>query len=476
MRPASKTALFGFLLLVAALVGFQLFVPPIVGLSDNGDFIRILGRFGYGPSDKSNRYSFVDHDFIPDPDYRAPGYEVMTSELLFAAPMFAMARLFHLTRIPLRAFGAMHYAAFLLVLARLFFVTRKFRAAYFIWAASVLILTDVGYVAYWNSLYSEPASCIFFLFLLAESIAICSAGELSFYTVARWTVAAILLVTAKPQNVTLCPLLVLFLLANWGRIRVRSSQIAVFASVFLVIFASAAEYRSVSQNVMRDTSYNMMFLSVLPESRHPLQDLKALGLDAALIRFKGTGAWAPQSGLYDRSAFDSLSPVLNPGRIGQFYALRPTRWWRHVTTVLPSAFGIRPEACGNFERSARRPPGMLSDSFAIWGMLHAKVNGGFARVVLIVVAGFPLIGMGFRNRLSSEARRWLDLGMFLSAGCLVSFLTAAFGDANEPVKHQFLSNLLLDSCLVFAISVGLTYLSATPRIEIHKLFAQASPR
>ncbi len=36
----------------------------------------------------------------------------------------------------------------------------------------------------------------------------------------------------------------------------------------------------------------------------------------------------------------------------------------------------------------------------------------------------------------------------LPALCLAAFLTAAFGDAAEPIKHQFLFNLLLDATIV----------------------------
>jgi Na+(H+)/acetate symporter ActP len=35
---------------------------------------------------------------------------------------------------------------------------------------------------------------------------------------------------------------------------------------------------------------------------------------------------------------------------------------------------------------------------------------------------------------------------------LTAFFAAAFGDAWEPVKHQFLFNLLLDTCLVFGLA------------------------
>jgi len=57
----------------AAILGFQLFVPPIVGLSDQGDFARMIGRFGYGPEDKSSFWgAYVKRTYVRDRSFRYP--------------------------------------------------------------------------------------------------------------------------------------------------------------------------------------------------------------------------------------------------------------------------------------------------------------------------------------------------------------------------------------------------------------------
>jgi hypothetical protein len=33
----------------AAILVYQILIPPIVRLADQGDFVRTIGRFGYGP-------------------------------------------------------------------------------------------------------------------------------------------------------------------------------------------------------------------------------------------------------------------------------------------------------------------------------------------------------------------------------------------------------------------------------------------
>src|SRR5437868_1254971 len=72
--------------ITVAFVAYQSFLPPIVGLADQGDFARTIGRFGYGPEDKTpgNKYAFVPRKYVPDPSARVIVQEQVSSEYLFA--------------------------------------------------------------------------------------------------------------------------------------------------------------------------------------------------------------------------------------------------------------------------------------------------------------------------------------------------------------------------------------------------------
>ena len=50
---------------------------------------------------------------------------------------------------------------------------------------------------------------------------------------------------------------------------------------------------------------------------------------------------------------------------------------------------------------------------------------------------------------------WGELGICLAACCMTAFFVAAFGDSWDNVKHQFLFNLLLDTCIVFLFAAAL---------------------
>src|SRR5271154_3425126 len=192
----SKLLRWGVFAVAAGILGFQLFVPPIVGLSDQGDFARIIGRFGYGPEGKTTPIwdAFVKRKYVPDPSFRYPTLEQPSSEYLFTGSAVLLNKLVSRDgKLDIRLMGLVHVAAFLAAFAYLLKETTPIRAAPLVWVAALLILTDVGYAAYWNSFFSEPASCIFLVLLLAESVSICVRQEASAGQLVRWSIWAALL-------------------------------------------------------------------------------------------------------------------------------------------------------------------------------------------------------------------------------------------------------------------------------------------
>src|ERR1700677_1528860 len=92
---------------VAAILAFQLFVPPIIGLSDQGDFGRMIGRFGYGPAVKSMPLSagFVQAKYVRDPSARIPILEQAGPEYLFVGSAVALSKLFSKGVLEIRMVG-----------------------------------------------------------------------------------------------------------------------------------------------------------------------------------------------------------------------------------------------------------------------------------------------------------------------------------------------------------------------------------
>ena len=141
-----------------------------------------------------------------------------------------------------------------------------------------------------------------------------------------------------------------------------------------------------------------------------------------------------------------------------FYLKRPGRMWRHIETRLPAALSLRPEFCGNFDRSAGRPPGARSNAIALWSRFHERCLSRIAApllatLMLVVLAGGLAL---FQTGLTGPVRRWTELAICLATCCVAEFFIVAFGDAWDNVKHEFLFNLLLDTCLIFGVVAALS--------------------
>lgn len=444
----------------AAILVYQLFIPPIVGMADQGDFIRTIRRFGYGPQHQGSlEYQYVEPKFVRDPHARDRNWEQANSEYLFVGAAVLLNNLVSKDgALDITVIGLVHALAFLAVFAQLLRVTSRERTYVLLWIAALVALTDAGYAAYWNSFYAEPASCIFFLLLLAESVEIARAGEISASSALRWSLWAILWVWAKPQNTAVGLILGLFSfrLAFWTR-PLRNGRIARLIAVgggCGILGCAAFNVIAMPRVGHMANTYGMVFSGILPESKNPAADLRALGLDPELARFARTGAWSPVTDFPALAESGVLETRVTTFSILRFYLLRPARLWRRLHGVLPVITSIE-TAYGNFEPSAGLPPLTRTRAFRLWSGFHGHVLAVFSKWIVFALAAWPLAAVWLWVRQTDcIQRRRIELLTLLPLGCLAALFGAVFGDAFDLIKHLFLFNLWLDACVIYAVAAG----------------------
>jgi hypothetical protein len=441
-----------FVAAAAIILSWQLFVPPIVGLADQGDFARVIGLFGYGAADKTTEYAYVAGKYVPDPKARLRVYEQATTEYIFAGAAVLLNKLISRDgSLDIRVIGFVHLIAFLYAFHRLLAATPVA-----IWPVALLILTDVGYAAYWNSFYAEPASCIFFLLLLAESITICRTGEASTAQAIRWSLWAFFWVFAKPVNSPEGILLALF------AFRIFGARLVTVLGALLIASAVAVNVTTVPTPNTWPTVYDQIFLAILPESHDPAADARELGLPQEWLKYSGTGAWSRGTNLYEGVMTGLIGKQITNGAIARFYLRHPARIWRRAKRILPVAFSLRPEWCGNFERSAGKPAGARSYSFDVWSGFHEHWLGPIGKAILLLLMASPFVCIAAWVRFAKR-RRVIEMFGLLGLACLIAFTVAITGDAWDNVKHLFLFNLLLDTWLV----AGIAFVFQSTRKVLH---------
>jgi hypothetical protein len=436
------------LLAAGAIIGYQILCPPIIGIADQGDFRRVIGKFGYGPEQPAGYYEFVAGKYVRDPNYRLPDWEQASSEDLFVAAAVLAGKIASKDgTLDIRFIGVVHALAFLAALAWLLSATRSCRNRIWIWIGVLFITTDVAYVSYFNTFYAEPASYVACILLLAESIAISTKGA-SAARIVRWSFWAIFLVLAKPANAPIGLLLAAYAIRlGWPSKLAWAGAAAILSAVAFIVFTAPSPMMDVN-------TYDMVFSGVLPESKTPAADAVTLGLEPGSEVLSGTAAWSTNSAFSAMRVSGMIGKKITSRTVLRFYLTRPARAWRHIRRDLQVAMLLRPPL-GNFVRSSGYPPVTQSSAFSIWSDFHQYVLLRFARFLFLLLPVPALIVM-FQRFYKRQSRLEAELVALLALCCMTSFLTASFADAWETVKHMFLFNALLDACLLTSAAFALT--------------------
>jgi hypothetical protein len=303
-RRAHALVLAASLAAAAAILASQLFVRPVVGLADNGDYERIMGYAGFQhtTADSAERYfTFLRTKYaVVAPGWFRGGYHSSETLLAFAA-RFAHVAFSRDALFDIRVLGAIHAALFLLALAGILHACRDLDIAAQVVVAALLVFffTDVGYAAPFNSFYSQTASLLFLLMAVAAAGEAVRRGRLDGGLLLLYFGASLLFVASKPQEAPSALVLAAYgvRLASpdpgraWRR---AAAWLAVLLCVFAVWYA-----RHTPRTLRAATMYQIVFDDLLAHSPTPEADAAALGLDPGWLRYKDTNPYAPDSPLLD---------------------------------------------------------------------------------------------------------------------------------------------------------------------------------
>ena len=254
-------------LVAAAAIGWQVLVPPIVGLAENGDFPKIVRRFDLvAPvADDGDRwFKYVFTRYIFDPASRWDS-EFRSSESLLVRAALALNWLVSKDgAFDIRIMGVTHAAIFLGALWLFLPLLRNAGPIRRVVLALVVVLVfcDVMYVCYFNSFYMDAAG---FLFLLLASVLFVRGNWIGFLF------SCVLLVCAKPvYSILGVPLAVLTF---------RNTKPVFLARLgaAILILATLSGRFEVPPGYSEGAMFNVVFHGLLPGSAHPSRDLRELG-------------------------------------------------------------------------------------------------------------------------------------------------------------------------------------------------------
>lgn len=441
------------LALLGAALAFQLLVPPIVGLADNGDFSRIAGPLGVFPPEDLGGAAFFSWIV---PQYRFDPSRVWlrglccysSQTLLGIASLPVGLAVSPPGRFDLRATGIVNGLALLTAVAWLLYALRPLSPRLRILGGLLLVVafSDVSYVSLLNSFYTEPAALVFLLAALALALLLARTPNPPPGMVAGFFLVSTLLGTSRPQNALLGFFLALL---GWRLVRYDgkgrpSRRRLVLVAALLLCVVSVAYSRSTPRLLRRIYLFNAVFRVLLPNSPDPRGDLMQLGLSPELVRLVGVSGFNPQAPVEDESFHRAFGKV-SYRTLAAFYAVHPARVWRAFERGAGEAFEIRPVGLGNFARESGKPAGSVSRSFSAWSRARAWLVSGrlwfvIAYLFLNLIAAVHLRWTGSTRALSAAGEIWIAF-LLLAA---FQFAVASVMTGAESRRSFFLFNAVFD--------------------------------
>ncbi len=434
------------LAVAAAAILCQVLVPPVVGLADNGDFPKIIGRFSLHQdvADSDAYFRFATTRYLFDPTYYwNRGF--VSSETPLAWIAVQAAKVCRGDRsFDIRFLGVLHTALFMAIFALALPLFHRYpaRPRKILTGLAILMFTDIMYVEYFNSFYMDTAA---FLFLLGAIVFFLRARYLPQSKIPAAPVFLIfcwLFLLSKAQHAPTALPLILFSFSGcvllWPSWPALSRGIAAVSIAGCAMFA----YFHTPKGYADPPLFTVIFFSLLPSAENPSQELRELGLDDSFLRYRGLGAYTPGSPMANWAWSDKFGETTSYGKLAFFYLRHPWRAAHVLGLGLDQGTFQRPPNIGNFDKSAGYAPSARSYRFPLWSSLKLFVFGGRGWFYLTY----------WLAALAVVVRRCRGFGLLLGWMAALALAVGAMADSAETTRHLFIFSFLLDVTVFLAVA------------------------
>ncbi|OKP83359.1 hypothetical protein A3844_22225 [Paenibacillus helianthi] len=438
------------------LIIYLLFVQPFVGVADNGDFKRMMNTIGldyyHAAESYADRFFSFSHSRFSYENLFQGFYP--SSQIVLVLVPRLLAGLVHGSYFDIRLLAAVY--ALLLLAATWLTVKLGARSSYItgllLGAGMLVVFYDIGYLAYFNSLFGEPVSMVFMLLTFALGLRLALQERPTTKGLTLFFIAVLFLICSKIQNAPVGIAFSLIFLrfmtlngtGNWRKLARRFAVAVCLVSVMIYV-AAPKELKHINL-------YQTVFFGILNQSPDVKGDLRELGLPEKLEVLAGTNYFEAGTAIKqdDPSLQADFYDRVSHKDVLFFYIEHPSRLVDGMKFAARNSMDLRPYYLGNYEKSEGLPEKALSYTYSTWSQFKREVLphslGFLAIFYLLYYAG--VLFEYFRSR-ELRGRIAGELLMLLGLIGLFSFLVPILGDGRADIgKHLFLFNVCFDMMAV----------------------------
>lgn len=468
-----------------------LYLDDNIGLSDNGDFRRVLlvNNMEYENSD--NHYYLFKQDYKMkvegDGFFDKISYlcESNKDEEIYSSPQFIIIKASKVMNFVVNtvtgqdeskydiSYLALLYI-FMLSMAAWgifsFFADESRKLQITIFLIFIFIFCDSGYLMYFNSFYGEPLQYVAIMMLISLGLLIYKRPTVP--KVACWFVALYFFAGSKLANVPYAVIVSVLALSFAFLRKDRKYKIGVGVSVLLAAVCIAQLYASIPDWMHEDTTYQSVFYGALKETETPEEDLEQLGIDKKYMPLINTNAYMNEdeypidikSDEFKRDFYEKISKA----DVIFFYMRHPLRFIDKVNIAIENSSSLKPLNCGNSQTELM----YSTERFSLWSNLRVATKFLYNPIIvyamaLIMTAYVVLVHIYLvKSKKQTDAKRlYLIMAMYvLLAGMWINMALPIIGNGEADImKHMFLFENFMD-VLVAALIIGIVSMQRRNRI------------
>lgn len=465
-----------------------------VGLSDNGDFRRVLLMNNIEYKDSTNHYYLFKQDYKMILDNESNFTEALASawqtnkdEEIYSSPHFLIIKLSKVLNVtanaisksPLSDYNIIYMAIlyiFMLSLAAwvifTFFADTSVKVQIAVFALFIFIFCDAGYLLYFNSFYGEPLQYTSLMMLIAFGMLIYKRPSVP--KAIGFFISLYFFAGSKLANIPYSLLVALLAVLIVFMRRDKRFKAGVIISALLCIVNIISLYTQIPDWMNRDTTYQAVFLGIVKNSQTPEDDLAELGVDEKYAPLAGTHAYMDEGEYpidittdeFKKDFYDKVTKL----DVAVFYLKHPVRLVCELCHAIENSAYIRPPVVGN----SSEIPMEFTDKFSGWSKLRVALRFLYEPWVIFIAFIFITGYMIFMNifyvhnhKIESPHRMYMICALdILILGLWINLLLPIICNGEADIaKHMF----LFTNCVDILFVIGVATLVCQPLKRIAKI-------
>ncbi len=449
---ATHLALIATAVLALGLI-IQLFLPPYLGVSNDGSVDAVLQDTGLArldPGDTESYFSYYERVYRITPRTNAPDTTPWLLRLFVRAAVMLDTLLTRDALFDTRFLAALYALCYLavafLLLRALLSRVHVYAEGLVLAGVGVLIMGDTALVTRFASLYTQPLEWILFMGIVDALFAISARRGQGMGPAVLC--GLVLLLMGVNRYMALAGLV--FSLVFWRLLGLKTAHAARAVYILMALLLTGVSVMQVAEMTATQTrsqKYDQMTRGVLFQASNPETALAEFGIEPRYSLL--TDTYAEQT--YPVALMDS--DVLETGFFDRYGTKEICIYYlRHPMSLLglfdigvQRSFASRPSFSGNFERSLGLPPMAKSPFPALWSTFKEQSAPKTVGSIFVLLMIFALIR--HRNRDPKEdtialSRELLDVVLVFAAAELLTVLVMT-GDS-ELIRESFLMGTAID--------------------------------